>query len=140
MMSAGGGVINPLPGGVVSTTTVGGFPSATLNVNRAGTITGNPDIDDTFVDRDWAMGPSATVGDAYWVRFTQVTGSTLDTGLALLAVWSQLSADRSIGYIRATNGTDIGTFTVEIATDSGGVNIVGTSTSGAFTITATRSP
>lgn len=84
---------------------------------------------------NWGSPAGTTnAGDNYWVR---VTATTTDPtpGLTLQGsarnTWLQLNTARSFGYSKNTTGTT-GTneveFQVEIATDSLGSNIVGTTT------------
>lgn len=71
-------------------------------------------------------------GGAFWVRAT-VTSGTTPSG-SLTATWLALSASRSWTLSRSSVGVTACSLTFEIATDSGGVNIV---TSDSATITAT---
>lgn len=73
---------------------------------------------------DWVANAHATIGDGYWIRVTLTAGDALDTGTA--GSWLQLSSDRTFGYSQSGLGSKSGTFTIEIATDSGGSNIVDT--------------
>jgi hypothetical protein len=78
----------------------------------------------------WLTGTGT--GADYWVRWTNTSGS-LTTGTA--GTWQQLSGTRTFGVTRTLNtaGSVVCTGTVEIATDSGGANIVAT---GSITLTA----
>jgi hypothetical protein len=72
---------------------------------------------------------SSSVGSNYWIRLTQTSqiGLTTVTGAAR-GVWHQLSTTRSFGVSTANIGYGSKTYTVEIASDSGGSNIVATKT------------
>ena len=81
---------------------------------------------------DWASPVGTTgIGSNYWVR---VIATTTDPTPALTTQgtfnsWLSLSSARSFGYsknISGSTGTNEVEFSVEIATDSGGSNIVGT--------------
>lgn len=81
---------------------------------------------------DWRR--PAGSGSGYYVRFSKgafdpdVDGGTLDT-------WQELNVNRQVTYQESTDDTEkSGTITVEIATDSGGSNIVA---SGDASLTAT---
>lgn len=80
---------------------------------------------------NWFAPTRSGVGNSHWVQFT-TTGST-GTGLSGTANmddgWHQLSSDVAATVITTGGGvTGSVTFTMEIATDSGGSNIVLTST------------
>ena len=75
----------------------------------------------------WAT--SSSVGSNYWIRLTQTSqiGLTTVTGAAR-GVWHQLSTTRTFGVSTANIGYGSKTYTVEIASDSGGSNIVASRT------------
>jgi hypothetical protein len=80
---------------------------------------------------NWATPTTTGIGSSYWIRFTQ-TGSSggpiTDTGNAR-GVWIQITPVLSFGISVTANGAFYKQYTVEIATDSGGSNIVATKTS-----------
>ena len=78
---------------------------------------------------NWASPTTAGVGSGYWIRFTQTSSysSTTETGSAR-GSWLQLSSDRLFGVSRTLNGAGGRYYTVQIATDSAGSNIVATKT------------
>jgi hypothetical protein len=75
----------------------------------------------------WAT--SSSVGSNYWIRLTQTSqlGITTVTGAAR-GVWHQLSTTRTFGVSTSSLGYGSKTYTVEIASDSGGATIVATKT------------
>jgi hypothetical protein len=79
---------------------------------------------------NWASPTTAGIGSSYWIRVTQ-TGSfgssTTEYGNAR-GVWISLSITPFFGVERSSNGAGYRQYTVEIATDSGGSNIVATKT------------
>lgn len=74
---------------------------------------------------NWAK--STTVGSLYWIRFTETasSGTSTETGNAR-NTWIQLSSAPYFGLERTSNGAASRTYTVDIASDSGGSTIVAT--------------
>ena len=79
---------------------------------------------------NWATPTTTGIGSSYWIRFTQ-TGSSggpiTNTGNAR-GVWIQITPVLYFGISVTANGAFYKQYTVEIATDSGGSNIVATKT------------
>jgi hypothetical protein len=78
---------------------------------------------------NWSTPTTVGIGSSYWIRFTQTSssGGTVETGSAR-GVWISLSITPNFG-LESTGGPGaLGerTYTVEIASDSGGSNIVAT--------------
>ncbi len=106
---------------------------ASIVVNSDGTVTrtGN----ETFgTPPGWFSPTTAGAGNSYWLRATVTSGSPT-TGT--YNTWLALSSNRTFGVSRASTGTTTADITFEIATDSGGTNIIRTYT--ANTITCTTS-
>lgn len=102
----------------------------TYSTNGAVSIT-----DDFSSSGSWRSPNETGIGSGFWIRWTNTSG-TLSSGTA--GSWLALSSSRSFGVLfTGTNGTKTCTGTVEIATDSGGSNVVA---SGSVTITATVMP
>lgn len=124
-----GGVVSSLVGG----TTVGTAMDLGVVVRREGTIgvytNGSPST--TFPTRPWHRSFMTSIGDVFWVRFTLVSG---DVPVGTTGAWLQLNVDRAI-YYQSIFGLRSGTFTVEIASSSGGTPIVSASASGAYLVT-----
>lgn len=78
----------------------------------------------------WATPTTAGIGSSYWVRFTQ-TGSSgagqTEYG-SPRGVWVQIATTVIFGVSRTANGGGYIQYTVQIASDSGGSNIVATKT------------
>lgn len=72
----------------------------------------------------WFTTTGGTPGTGYWCRFTVTSGTATSNGASS---WSQLNSARSISKA-ASAGTAGATFTMEIATDAAGANIVFTKT------------
>lgn len=133
--TGGGSIVPSLAGG--TTESIGTSPqAASVNVLRNGTIT-STGADTAFSTQYWHTSGNTTIGDAYWVRFTRVTGTSTNYAGAAVSTWHQISSTRSCGYdVPEAAGEFAGTYTIEIASDSGGSTIVSTSASGAYVVTA----
>jgi hypothetical protein len=79
---------------------------------------------------NWATPTTGGVGSSYWVRFTQTSSvsGTNETGSAR-NTWVALSGSPYFGVQRTLGGYGSRTYTIQIASDSGGSNIVATVTS-----------
>lgn len=83
---------------------------------------------------NWATPTTTGIGSSYWVRFTQ-TGSYGTGGFggatqygSAKGVWHQISTTLYFGVQRSGNGMGGFYYTVQIASDSGGSNILATAT------------
>lgn len=78
---------------------------------------------------NWRSPALSGVGSSYWVRVTETgsLGLTNATGSAR-GVWHQISTTRYFGVSTSNTGYGSKTYTVQIATDSGGSNIIATKT------------
>jgi hypothetical protein len=82
----------------------------------------------------WWLPTGAAPGTSYWVRRVLVSGSL--SGSDPGSGWLSLSSSRTYSILRSTNGTSTCVLYFEIASDSAGTTIVGTS--GNVTLTAYR--
>jgi hypothetical protein len=131
---AGAGVVVPLPGGTSQARRVGLPCTVTLTFARAGTVLATKTASATWaigpVSHNWHSNPTATVGDTFWIRATPTTG-TFTSGTT--GSWLQMNIDNVWTVSAPSLGSKSCTCTFEIATDSGGTNIV---TSGSYIIEA----
>lgn len=72
---------------------------------------------------NWYVPNVAGIGNVHWVRAT-VTAGTLSTGTA--GSWLQLNSNRTWTRAQTVIGSSSVTFTLELATDAAGANIVDT--------------
>ena len=83
---------------------------------------------------NWGTPTTTGIGSSYWVKFTQTSnygigglGGGSEYG-SPKGTWIQISSNPTFGVQRSTNGLSGATYTVQIASDSGGSNIVATAT------------
>lgn len=129
-------IVDPLAGGTYTDMdTAPGSAACTMSVGSAGHIGFVGAASGDLGGQDWGTPNTAGVGSGYWVRVTLTSGTfSASDGSG----WLQLSTTRNWTRSRPTGGigTTSCTCTVDIATDSGGVNIVA---SGSFTLRAIHS-
>jgi hypothetical protein len=130
------GIVNPLTldGDLYSSQkSGGGTADSTVTLLSDGTWTGAavPDVGSTGpASGNWYSPTTVGIGSSYWVRFTRnsitqsgATSASASTG------WLALSSTRSITVSAGSATGDVfANYTIEIASDSGGVTIVSTST------------
>jgi len=99
--------------------------SFTLNSNGTCSALAAPITDEANYPSNWATPTTTGIGSSYWARVT-VTSGTLTSGTT--GSWVQLSSNTT--WSKNTTGTGGATvlFTLEIASDSGGSNILVTKT------------
>lgn len=132
----GAPVVVPLPGGTVSSTTATPTnAAATLNFTSTGTVTSSRAGIGSTVSHNWHLAPGAGVGNSFWLRATVTSGTNPTTGS--INSWVQLSGTTTWqNSDTLANGLAVtSTLLIEIATDSGGSNVV---TSGSYTLTAMK--
>jgi hypothetical protein len=120
----------------------GASASQTLTIQTDGTwnvdYTGSFAVGET-ASGNWGTPAVSGIGSNYWVRFTRTAFSGTGTATASTG-WLQLSSARSVSVIsNAPTGFQSAnaTYTIEIATDSGGSNIVTSATGVDFQTSAT---
>jgi len=125
-------IVNPLVGGIASSFVVDPADAqAFWRFNPDGTVDRKNTGGTTANQQQWYRPTGGTPGTGYWIRCTVNSGTT-PTGSAT-GSWLQLNAARTWQHDQTVIGTVTCTLTIEIASDSGGANIV---SSGSFTITA----
>lgn len=139
MSFAGGtstGIVSPLTldGDLYSSLrSGGGGSSSSVSLLSDGTWTGSatPDNGSTGpASGNWYTPTTVGIGSSYWVRFTRNSITTTGGGFASGSTgWLALSSTRSISSSAPNSGDYVAAnYTVQIASDSGGVTIVSTST------------
>jgi hypothetical protein len=119
-----GGVINPIPinsFGRIALDPADATVTLEFDTDGDGSMQGN--VTNAF---EWFSPVTPGIGTGYWIRLT-VNSGTSPSGSAV-GSWLQLSSARSWSLTRTTIGTFTGNYTLEIATDSGGTNIVASQT------------
>jgi hypothetical protein len=129
-MSVGGGgsIVSPFSTwNVAAASIIGNVTNASLQVNSNGTITSSVSQSDngTITGSNWYSVTTTGAGNNYWVRFTPTTG-TLTTNTA--STFTNMGSTQTAAVQLPSTSSKLCTFTIEIATDSGGSNIVLTST------------
>ena len=118
LLGAGGGVVSPLPTLSSNDTQLSPTdPFALITFGANGQIISTND--GTF---NWFAPAVAGVGATYWVRAT-VNSGTSPSGQPV-GSWLQLDVDRTWILSRSTVGITTCSLTFQIATDSGGANII----------------
>jgi hypothetical protein len=78
---------------------------------------------------NWTTPTTAGIGSSYWIRVTQTSSSGPSTEYGdSRGVWLQLNTGRTFGVEKTANGLSTRVYTFEIASDSGGSNIVASKT------------
>lgn len=124
-----------LPGlGAYGTAYPGDFASAEIQFISNGTITVSTSNSGTQGSGNWATPTTTGIGSSYWVRATQ-TGSYGTDGFggatqygSAKGVWHQISNSPYFGVSRTGYGMGGFYYTIQIASDSGGSNILATAT------------
>lgn len=128
LLGAAGGLVKPFTAWNVSADNApGALATATFSLLSNGGVTGSGSpIDNTTPGSNSWYRPNTTgIGSLYWVRFTPTSG-TLTTNDA--PTFTQLNATRSVTKGASASAASC-TFTIEIALDAAGTNIVFTASS-----------
>lgn len=104
-------------GGIVVIGDVNVAPAASLTLNTDGTMSATGNI--STVGANWGTPTTTGIGASYWARMTKNSGANPTTGT--LNTWLQLSSQRVWSWQSDPNDANV---TLEIATDSGGSNVV----------------
>lgn len=112
-----------------------GPQTMTVTVNTDGTITYTASSTGSG-STSWGAPTTSGIGSLYWVRFTLTSGDALSSNGA--STWTQLSTGRSFARQASLSGDSFSsTVTIELATDSGGANVVATWTGNVITANRT---
>lgn len=133
-----GGLVKLLPGATVVTTQSGPAitqiivePNGVISFSKTGGSSPLP------APHNWHRSFSPAEGNAYWVRFTKVSGTDTNYG-DTLNTWHALTSARGIGYDVTEGGGQVtGTFTIEISSESDGTPVVAASASGTYSLDVT---
>lgn len=139
--ASSGSIVNPLPGNGSTYSSSDDISSQVyLYVNTDGIMQVNTTSAGTTTIGNWFTPTTTGIGNSYWVRFVlnSTSGSSTNTSWTTTTGWLQLSSQRSCFVSAFTSGPSnrsrTANYTVQIATDSGGTNIV---TSGTYTLQCT---
>jgi hypothetical protein len=99
----------------------GAFAGGTVTLNSDGTATGTS----YSGNANWYQPTTTGVGSRFWARTTRTSGQSGVVFSPASGTWWSLSSGRTWS---ATGGSGGCTGTIELATDSGGANIVATGT------------
>jgi hypothetical protein len=107
----------------------GGTAYAEYRFAADGGILGGTSQDGTFAVGNWTTPITVGIGSSYWIRATQTASSGPGTNYGdSRGVWLQLDTGRTFGVSKTANGLSTRQYDFEIASDSGGSNIVATAT------------
>lgn len=77
---------------------------------------------------DWITPSGGTPGNSYWIRVSVTAGSNPNFSNPGVGSWLAMSSTRTWTWSRTTVGSNTATVTIEIASDSGGSNVVASRT------------
>ena len=95
--------------------------TCSVAINSDGSITVGGNNSSSPPADEWGFPNAAGVGNDYWVRMTTTSGAAFDVGA--LGTWQHLDVSRGWSFT-VNAGIDGGTALLEIATDSGGSNVI----------------
>jgi len=95
--------------------------SVVFNSNGTVTLSATPITDDASGPTNWASPTTTGIGSSYWIRATATSG-TLTTGTS--GAWVSLASNVTFAKSTSGTGTSTVTFTIDIASDAAGSNIV----------------
>ena len=84
---------------------------------------------------NWTTPTTAGIGSSYWIRLTETSsyGSFTETGSGR-GIWNQINVAQYFGISRSLGGSGGAVYTIQIASDSSGSNIVATRTGMSVTV------
>ena len=107
-----------------------GFGYVTLTFNSNGTWSANGSISGNLGSGNWASPTTTSIGNSYWIRWTRTSASLGGGSSTPSSGWNSLSGTNTIQVTHngSSGGVVESTYTLEISTNSGGTNIVASST------------
>lgn len=127
IMAAGGGGVRILSGAKSSTTVTNVNPQVFFNDD--GSCQEKLSDNSLVASPPWADPIFAGLGSRYWWKGVQISGSGTYNSSTPLNTWVALSTAPHVGMTAAPIGQARSlNFTYQIASDAGGVNVVGSGT------------
>lgn len=127
LLAGAAGIVSPFTAwDVWGESAAGDVANASLFLNADGGVqssTADADGGGTNGSLEYYSPNLAGIGNLFWVRFTATSGTFTSNDAS---TWTQLSSTRGVTKASVA-GTGSVTFTIEIASDSGGSNVVMTS-------------
>lgn len=110
------------------------IPSANLTYNSDGTWGAVGVYSGSSASGNWGTPTTAGIGSNYWVRYTRTSTSGTGSSTATTG-WLQLNTGRQISATKSNPNVGVytATWTIDLATDSSGTNIVKTFTNVSLT-------
>jgi hypothetical protein len=102
----------------------------TLTFNNNGTWNANGSVSGNLGSGNWASPTTTSIGNSYWIRWTRTSSSLGGGSSTPSSGWNSLSGTNTIQVTHngISGGVVEATYTLEISTNSGGTNIVASST------------
>lgn len=136
---SGGGPVNPLPGGFAVSDVPGNAPAtAGWRFNPDGTVDARVEPTGWVLGiHHWYYPTTPGIGSSYWLFGDQLTGSPIDTGT--LNAWISLASPKTFTDTVVAS-QNLARLHFEIASDSGGVNVVTESDGSEYNIDVLSEP
>lgn len=127
--SGGGRVVTPL---TLTANANGAAVTASVNFINDGTLAFSATGGSSSGQPNWFTPTQTGVGSLYWINFS-ITGGAFSATPGTAGTWISMSSTTQFRNTSAAGSTRNGTASYSIASDSGGVNVVGSGTVGCST-------